>query len=386
MEYMDRYRGGHTALPDDTALPVETRCFASHPVSAGPIQYRMLKHTVNKVPALQALPSTVPQGRYSINRMLQRTVSPTGAYMASPDHTASPVETHGRASLRAMPSIRRVETRRFAQVTPLAYPRLGGDARPCVSTGMPYISCLNYDLCDLYDIHDFAYAAINHVFHINHSNHSSDRKTASPVETHGRASHPACAGPKGHILAKAELRFVTAGQRPAVTTTPHPRPGGPNRIVAVPPSGWRRGGLTIRRSLTCGYEDMALRAGAGGAETRSIASLRAMPDNGTSRTPSPTTVATCVGASGIHNGTSGTPSPTALKTIVRDPLVGGGVLDAPSFVLWERFCNPREEFCKGWEKFCNPWEKFCKGWEKFCKGREKFFPGLKCRSRWLICT
>jgi hypothetical protein len=33
-------------------------------------EYRKLKHTVNKVSALQALPSTVPQGRHSINRML----------------------------------------------------------------------------------------------------------------------------------------------------------------------------------------------------------------------------------------------------------------------------------------------------------------------------
>jgi hypothetical protein len=89
--------------------------------------------------------------------------------------------------------------------------RLGGDARPCVSTGMPYV-CLNYDLCDLYDGHDFAYAAINHVFHINHSNHSSDRRMALPVETHGRASRRACAIYPSSARARHALPFALKGQ------------------------------------------------------------------------------------------------------------------------------------------------------------------------------
>jgi hypothetical protein len=80
--------GMHTALWDthtayaewgQTASPVETHGRASLRDGAAPqIRYpiisRTLKHTVNKVSALQALPNTVPQGRHFINRMLQRTV------------------------------------------------------------------------------------------------------------------------------------------------------------------------------------------------------------------------------------------------------------------------------------------------------------------------
>jgi hypothetical protein len=132
--------GGHPASP------VETHGRASHPACAAPqarhsTKYRTLKHTVNKVPALQASPNTVPQGRYSINRMLQLTVHGTEHSTYTPRRT----KTHDRASLRAMPS-----------------------------------TSLNCDVNDLYDSHDSPHTAINHVFHINHSNHSSDKPAAGP--------------------------------------------------------------------------------------------------------------------------------------------------------------------------------------------------------------
>jgi hypothetical protein len=225
---------------EDQALRAKTHGRASHPVSAGPHRLPTIgdnrafrengdksSEVVPKGPKVSdashrngggtASPSCALKGQHTLaqGNALGTTTMPYypgrcpglgyAALWLRPNFVSGLqfhrlAETHGRASLRAMPSI-----------------------------------CPNYDLSDLYDAHDFPHAAINHVFHINHSNHSSD------------------SGPKGPIS-------VTAGQRPAATTTPHPRPGGPNMIVAVPPSGWRRGGLAIRRSLTCGYEDQALRA------------------------------------------------------------------------------------------------------------------------------
>jgi hypothetical protein len=77
-------------------------------------------------------------------------------------------------------------------------------------------------------------------------------------------------GPKGHI-------FVTAGRRPADRTPPLSPPGGRYISVDVRPSGPGLGGGRIRRSLTCGYEDWALRAADGIARLYGIARRDARP-------------------------------------------------------------------------------------------------------------
>jgi hypothetical protein len=163
----------------------------------------------------------------------------TGAPLRDPQgQTASPVETHGRASpLRVAGS-----PERAAYPSPGQRPGLHSKYR-VRPVGAVWLSWSSYPgRCP-----GLGYAALSGLPAMRGGDAKHRVSTGMPYNWR------VLRGPKGLI-------FVTAGQRPADGTPPQPPPEGWYISVAVPPFGRFRVWCPIRRPLARGYEDWALRA------------------------------------------------------------------------------------------------------------------------------